>query len=186
MQLKKQKSSVFSVRDLVFTSLMAALIFIATFIIQIPTPNKGYIHLGDTMVFVAAVLLGKKKGFAAAAIGMMLADLASGYATWAPFTFIIKGVMALIAASIALRGEYNGENPINNVFAFTVAGIWMIVGYYFAGAAIMYLISGTESSLAAALIASTADVLGNIIQAASGIILASILLPIVTRIYKHI
>ena len=44
---------------------------------------------------------------------------------WAPFTIVIKAVMAIIAASIALRKDYEGEKVWNNALAFIVAGLWM-------------------------------------------------------------
>ena len=57
-------------KDMVMTALMAAIIFVATYLIRIPNPaTGGYSHLGDCMIFLAVVLLGRKNGSAAAAIG---------------------------------------------------------------------------------------------------------------------
>lgn len=121
--------------DLVQVALLAALTYVVTasFNVQVGILTKGVVHLGDSVVFISAVLLGRKKGAAAAAIGMSLFDLFSPYAIWAPFTFVIKGLMAYIAATIAYRSNYKGENIINNIFAFIVAGIWMIVAYFVSG-----------------------------------------------------
>ena len=80
----------------VFTALMIAIIFISANLIRIPTVG-GFVHLGDCMVLLAAALLGKKRGALASGIGMALVDLYSGYIIWAPFTFIIKALMAYIA-----------------------------------------------------------------------------------------
>ena len=87
----------------VFTALMIAIIFISANLIRIPTVG-GFVHLGDCMVLLAAALLGKKRGALASGIGMALVDLYSGYIIWAPFTFIIKALMAYIAGAIL---EYN-------------------------------------------------------------------------------
>lgn len=84
-----------NVKRLTLTGLFAALATVATLIIQIPTPSKGYINLGDCIVNVAAWLLGPVYGAAAAGIGSGLADLISGYAIYAPATFIIKALMAV-------------------------------------------------------------------------------------------
>ena len=70
------------------------------------------------------LLLGSKKATAASAIGMCLFDLLSPYAIWAPFTFVIKGIMGFIAATIACRKNYNGNSFWNNFFAFTIASIY--------------------------------------------------------------
>ena len=66
-------------------------------LIRIPTPLKGYINLGDAIVLLCAFLLPPSYAFFAAGIGSMLADIFSGYAVYAPATFIIKGLMALAA-----------------------------------------------------------------------------------------
>lgn len=46
---------------LVMTAMMICLVLVATFSIRIPSPfTQGYVHLGDTMVFLSVLLLGKK------------------------------------------------------------------------------------------------------------------------------
>ncbi|WP_139904840.1 ECF transporter S component [Clostridium thermarum] len=158
------------IRNIVITALMAAVVFVATYTIKINTFN-GYVHLGDSMVLVAAMLLGKKKGAAASAIGMTIADLLYS-PIWAVATFIIKGLMAYIAASIALRKGCEGNVLWNNLVAFIAAGLWMIIAYFVAGAFIISLITGAEASLGAGFIASAKDIPGNIGQAVAGIIIA--------------
>ena len=50
---------------LVLTALMVCLVLLATYIIKIPSPfTQGYVHLGDTMIFLSVLLLGKKGGAA--------------------------------------------------------------------------------------------------------------------------
>ena len=45
-------------RTLVMTALMAAIIFVATYIIKIPNPaTGGYSHMGDCMIFLAVIML---------------------------------------------------------------------------------------------------------------------------------
>ena len=43
---------------LVLTALMACLVLLATYMIRIPSPfTQGYIHLGDTMIFLSVLVL---------------------------------------------------------------------------------------------------------------------------------
>ena len=63
------------VRKLVLSALMAALVYVATSIIQIPSPVNGYVNLGDCFVLLSGWLLGPWYGAAAAGIGSMLVDL---------------------------------------------------------------------------------------------------------------
>lgn len=179
-QIKKNSMAT---KDMVETALMAAIIFVATFAMQIKTGN-GYIHPGDAMVFVATIILSRKKSVLAAAIGMGLADLLSGYAVWAPFTLVIKAVMAYIAARIAHRKYNNGTNIANNVFAFIVAGVWMVAAYFGAGIIVDIILSSGQMSIYAALLDSVKGVIGNVIQAGFGVIVGTILSQILINALK--
>ena len=84
-------------QKIVFSALLASLVCVATMIIKIPSPLKGYINLGDCVVLLSGWILSPVYGFLAAGVGSGLADIFSGYAVYAPATFIIKGLMALVA-----------------------------------------------------------------------------------------
>ena len=50
-------------KELAMTALMTALIFTATYIIKIPNPaTGGYTHMGDCMIFLGVMVLGRKQG----------------------------------------------------------------------------------------------------------------------------
>ncbi|WP_123053313.1 ECF transporter S component [Clostridium sp. JN-1] len=172
MEHKNSISSNITVQDIVQVSLMAAVTYIATAVINIPSGLlvKGVVHLGDTMVFVAAVLLGRKKSFLSAGIGMGLFDLLSPYAIWAPFTFFIKGIMAYIASTIAYRKGYNGENVLNNVFGFLLGGLWMVAAYYVSGSYIAHFTMNIN--LTQAFILTLTHIPGDIAQVAAGTVIA--------------
>ena len=81
-----------NVRTLAMGSMLAALIFVATYFIKLPVSiTQGYIHLGDGFVLLGACLLGAP-AIPAAAIGSMLADLLGGYTVYCLPTFLIKGL----------------------------------------------------------------------------------------------
>ena len=84
-------------KKIILAALLAAIVCVATMIIKIPSPLKGYLNLGDGIVLLAGWMLSPGFGFLAAGLGSALADLFSGYVTYAPATFLIKGLMALIA-----------------------------------------------------------------------------------------
>ena len=83
-------------RLLTYTGVLTALTTVATMHIRIPTITKGYINLGDTIVNIAAWMLGPFYGAAAAGIGSALADLLAGYTVYVPATLIIKALMAVV------------------------------------------------------------------------------------------
>ena len=94
-------------QKMVIAALLAALTCVATMIIKIPSPLKGYMNLGDCVVLVAGWMLSPLYGFLAAGIGSALADLFSGYVVYAPVTFAIKGIMALAAWYICTRRTFH-------------------------------------------------------------------------------
>ncbi len=83
-------------RLLVLTGLFAALICLFTaYICHIPMgANGGYLHFGDTLIYVAAALLPQPYALLAAAIGGGLADLLTA-PMWATATIIIKALITL-------------------------------------------------------------------------------------------
>ncbi len=151
----------YSVKEIVKIGLMSALIYISTAAINIPIGPGGVIHLGDSMVFVAAILFGWKNAAFSGAIGMTLFDLLSPYAVWAPYTFVIKGIMGAIAGAISHGNDRRGSNLIWNIVAVTVSGVWMIFGYYIAEA----IIYGNILSPAASIPANFFQILGGAIIA---------------------
>ncbi|WBW97795.1 ECF transporter S component [Oceanirhabdus sp. W0125-5] len=165
--------------ELTQMGVMIAIICVATLAIKVPTVmGIGYVHLGDSMIFLAAILFGKKRGAITAALGMTLADLIAGYAYYMPFTFVIKGIMAFIAAGIAYRGEYNGKNLLNNLFAFIIAGIWMVFGYFVAKIILVKYVLFRADSTKEAITLASASVPNNIGQFVVGIIIALFLIKL--------
>ncbi len=106
-------------------AVFSALIFVATaFLPRIPTLN-GYVHLGDTLVFLCGSLLSPVYAFIAAALGGGLADLLTGYPVWAVASLLIKGFSALCFSSRRPR-----ILCLRNLLGILPAGLLCIGGYY--------------------------------------------------------
>lgn len=117
-------------KRIVMTALMASLVCVATMLIKIPTPMKGYVNIGDCIVLLCGWLLPPWYGFAAAGLGSALADLFSGYITYAPATFVIKGAMALLVfICFKLMSKRLGKLP-SQIIGGAMAEIFMILGYF--------------------------------------------------------
>lgn len=141
------------IRTLTVNGISIALVFIATAFINIRLPvaaNGGLIHLGNVPLFLAAAIFGRKTGVICGAFGMALFDLMSGWALWAPFTFIIVGLMGYTVGRVT-------ENKDCSIFRYLIAAllalIIKIIGYYIAEA----LIYGNWT-------APAASIPGNVIQ----------------------
>lgn len=94
---EKTKISV-NTRLITLSAVFAAMTYALTAFLHIPTA-KGYIHIGDAVIFIAASLLPKPYAMASAAIGASLSDALSGYWIWVPATFVIKALTALAFTS---------------------------------------------------------------------------------------
>ncbi|HHY06015.1 MAG TPA: ECF transporter S component [Clostridia bacterium] len=120
-------------KQLAITGLMAALTMMGTMIIQIPTPTKGYLHLGDSLVYLSGILLGPLVGALAAGIGSTLADVFSGYGIYAPATFIIKSLDALVVGycykAIASKTNSLIKKTISFILGIILGGSIMVSGY---------------------------------------------------------
>ena len=128
------------VKKLTLAGVMAALVFVMTYVPKVPVPvTGGYVHLGDGAIFLAALLLGPLS-VPAAAIGSGLADILGGYMVYALPTMVIKALVALIA----WKGWKDGA-WVRAVVAFVLAEAAMVAGY-FAFEAFMY---GTAAAWAA-------------------------------------
>ena len=117
-------------QKIVFASMLAALTCVATMLIKIPSPLRGYLNLGDCIVLLAGWMLSPAYGFLAAGIGSAFADLFSGYVVYAPATFVIKGVMALMVCyGFRILRKAMGNWPARILCAL-VAEVWMVLGYF--------------------------------------------------------
>lgn len=168
----------------VTSALFAALTFVGTFIIKVPTVTNGYIHPGDGFVILSGVFLGPLWGGLAAGFGSMLSDLIAGYITYVPATFIIKALVAVIASGLtALLQKFmqNKKNVVPVITGGVVGEIFMVIAYFvFETFLAVFTATGgfTASSFNAALAASAAGIPANIIQGVFGVIIAAVLYPI--------
>lgn len=114
-------------QKVVFASLFAAIVFVATVIVKIPSPLKGYLNLGDCVVLLAGWALSPMYGFLAAGLGSAIADIQSGYMIYAPATFLIKGIMALVVSIAYVK---YGKGLKTRIVSGLFAEIFMVFGYY--------------------------------------------------------
>jgi len=172
MEMKKSGCSNTSsrVRNIVQLGLLSALTFVAAWAIHIPYGNGGVVHLGDSMIFLTAILFGRRQAAISGALGMALFDIMSGFVAWAPYTLVIKAVMGLITGTVAYSGGSKGANTVKNIAGMILAGIWMVAGYY---AAEGIMLSNWTVPLA--------WIPGNIIQFSAGAAIAVIVIAAIKR-----
>lgn len=128
------------IKRLVLCAVLTTVILLLTLLLKIPTP-VGYVHIGDAVVCLAAVLLPAPYAIAAAALGGAASDLLGGFPLYAGFTAVIKTCMTLAFTP-------KGERILvrRNVLASVLAAVITPVGY-FSCDAIVYCLSGGYSLL---------------------------------------
>ncbi len=147
-------------------ALLIALTTAATMAVRIPVPRTGgYINLGDSVVYVAALLFGPVTGMVAGGIGSALADFLGGYGQYAPFTLVIKGLEGLLVGAVGwplmrrtLPLSWAGTALV--ILAVAIGGAEMIAGYFVSEAYLLHLGVG----------AAATEVPGNISQVLGGLI----------------
>ena len=124
-------------RNVILVGVLAAMVCVATTFLHVPIVGGGYVHLGDTVIYLAAALLPTPYAMAAAAVGAGLADVLVA-PMWAPFTVVIKAAMVL-----AFTAKKERLLCRRNAFAVLPAGVIGVVGYYVAEAVILWASGGT-------------------------------------------
>lgn len=157
----------------IIAALFAAIICVATFLIQIPVVvTGGYVNMGDCFVLLSGIVLGPVYSFLAAGIGSALADILFGYFTYAPATFLIKGIMALIVSLLFMNSK--DKFSIFKLLSIScIAEIIMVVGYFLYEC---FVLSYGFGAIAA--------VPGNIFQAICGICVNVLLVQIINKNIK--
>ena len=154
-------------RNLVTAAIFAAAICVTTaYILHIPLPTGGYIHVGDALIYLAACLLPLPYAMAAGAIGGALADLLTA-PMWALATFIIKAIICL-----PFTRKSEKILCVHNIVGMVIAGLvsptlYAFVNVFFTGTWDAFLpqfvgtlIQGVGSAVVFAVLAYGVDKVG--------------------------
>ncbi|MCL2633030.1 MAG: TIGR04002 family protein [Oscillospiraceae bacterium] len=137
----------------IVTALFTALVTVFTFFVKIPIAN-GYIHVGDSIVYLAACILPFPYALIAAGIGGAFADTFGGYVIYIIPTLIIKALITL---------PYNSKSEKiltkRNALMVIPAGLITVVGYFITA----FLFFGWAGAVV--------GLIGDVIQAAGSAVL---------------
>ena len=146
-----------------FTSILSALVFIATVFISIPyAGGAGYFNLSDALILFSCAYFGPTVGLLSGILGCSLGDLFLGYASCIPFTIFAKGIEAV---AFIFLFYFVKNTKFLKLFAFIIAPLFMVLGY------IPYYLIYDDGQGALALIASLYDIVQAISGASVGFIL---------------
>ncbi len=156
-----------NIKTITYGGILSAVILLDT-IINFPIPGGyGYMNFGDGAIFAASVILGPYAAISAA-LGSALADLVAGYPHYMLPTFLIKGLMGLLAGLAFARAA--GLKWPGQLLLFTICELVM-VGGYFLTEIFLYGLAAAASSL-----------FFNALQALAGIVVGLAIVPLARRI----
>lgn len=122
-----------STKTMAIGGIFAAMVTVGTMVIRIPIPVGGYIHIGDSLVYLSGILLGPLLGGVVSAIGSGIADL-FGYIDYAPATVVIKFADAFVTAAAFLAVKKHMPNLMGTILGYllgvALGGTLMVGGYF--------------------------------------------------------
>ena len=176
MAMEKERGKFGVTIKLTLATVFAALVFIVTSQIPpIPIPaTSGYFNIGETIIYVAALLFGSAAGALSGGIGAMLADIYLGFGVFAPGTLVIKGIEGAIVGFLNLRLRYITNRTLRAVVSVIAGGLEMVTGYF------LYeqLVLGSAAAFA--------EVPFNIVQMLVGLAIAVPIMHAVQRVFPQL
>lgn len=123
--------------NLAVTAVFTALVCVVTMIFSIYIPaTEGFFNIGESMVFLSALLFGPFVGAFAGGVGSMLADLLLGYPYYAPATIIVKACEGAVVGALKKRNPKVSSRLHWKLFTLilgVIAGFllaWVGTAYY--------------------------------------------------------
>lgn len=120
-------------------SMSIAVVFVFTILIAISIPaTRGFWNIGETGVYIVALLFGPVIGAVAGGVGSALADLFLGYAIYAPGTLIIKGAEGFIVGYLYSLMQRKSERKRTILFYAMLLTLLVILSTVF----VFYIFGG--------------------------------------------
>jgi uncharacterized membrane protein len=130
----RQVKTTQATKEVALTAVLSAAYAAAILLLVIPSPTGGYTHIGDFVVFVAALLFGYKVGSFAGAIGAVAVDLFTGYPRW--FVSIPAHWLEGLVPGLAKNKPFALQAVSCMIGGFLMATTYFVVNIYVKGLAL--------------------------------------------------
>ena len=157
-------------------AVFAALVFVATysFVVSIPA-TSGYFNLGETIIYVVALIFGPLAGALAGGVGAMIADILLA-AQFAPGTLIVKGFEGALVGFVNQKLHKRISRSLSATIAIIVGGLEMVAGYFI----YEQLVLGYPMAVA------LAEVPFNLVQMIVGLVIAVPVVHAILRVFPQL
>ena len=158
-------------------AVFAALVFVATYSFAISIPaTSGYFNLGETIIYVAALIFGPLAGALSGGIGAAIADALLA-PQFAPGTLIIKGLEGAIVGILNQKlKRYTSSVSVIATISIILGGLEMVAGYF------IY----EQIVLGYPLAAALAEVPFNVVQMTVGLVIAVPITHAIVRVFPQL
>ncbi len=119
------------------TAVFTALVFVVTIVFSVYVPaTEGFFNVGESIVFLSALLFGPFVGAFAGGVGSMFADLFLGFPHYAPATLLIKGCEGAVVGLLKGRSLKFSSKRYWRLFTVALGVViglllgWVGVGHY--------------------------------------------------------
>ena len=136
--------------QLAVSAVFSALVCVATIIFTVYVPQtRGFFNIGETMVYITALLFGPLVGGIAGGLGSMLADVILGYMEFAPATLVIKmcegAVVGFLSRKTPRRESKKSWRAATSILGVAVGLLLAAIGStYYCGNVEVYLGTSTD------------------------------------------
>jgi len=171
-----EKNGIKTPLQLALAAVFAALVCVATLAIVISIPaTSGYFNLGETVIYIAALLFGPLVG-AVAGGGAAIADMLVA-AQFAPGTLVIKGFEGAIVGFLNKKlQKITRSLTLSAAVSIIIGGLEMIAGYFI----YEQLVLGYPFAVA------LVEVPFNIVQMLVGLVVAIPVMHIILRVFPQL
>jgi uncharacterized membrane protein len=148
--------------EIATVSIFSALYAIAILLVVIPSPTGGYTHIGDVVVFIAALLFGYKVGGLVGIIGSVVADLYTGYSRW--FVSILAHGLEGVFAGLAKGRSLKIQVLMCVMGGFLMASTYFLINIFIKGLPLAVISYGRDLFAQAAISMILGITIANIIK----------------------
>lgn len=171
-------------KDIVLIALFAALTIIGT-MIRIPVPSAlgtPFIHLGNSVLLLAVLLLGYKKGALAGGLGFAIFDFLNGFPLEAPYFFIESFIVGGAAAFTFYLLKKQSDSLWVIIVTALTAGLAKLIMTFIKNLIISLTMT---SNLNASLVTASSSLPATVVNVISTMIIVTLLYPSLKKIMNN-
>lgn len=174
--MTSQTKKTIATNDIVLIALFATLTIIGT-MIRIPVPSAfgaPFIHLGNSVLLLAVLLLGYKKGALAGGMGFAIFDLLNGFPLEAPYFFVESFIVGGVAILIFNTLKTKNKSILTIILTAAGAGVAKIIMTFLKNLGMSFIMTSNSKT---ALVSAVGSLPATLVNTISTVIIVTLIYP---------